>query len=344
MSKTRALVVMLSICMLVPLLPTDASAQSRRRRAISFARQLGDAFASVAEQTSESVVSIRIETVERGRAVRGGGSGVVFRSDGYILTNNHVVGEARRIEVGLRDGRTFPAQVVGTDRATDLAVIRIDAENLPAATFASRGNIRVGEWVVAVGSPFGLDYSVTAGIVSALGRAGVGMNEIEDYVQTDASINPGNSGGPLVNLEGEVIGINTMIVGRGSGIGFAVVSELAEQVAQQIIDGGRVRRAYIGVQFRDLNPQIARQLRLPARTRGALVGAVQAGGPAATAGLRPGDVIVDVDREALTEPGDLARRVLAAPIGSEMALIVIRGGRRHSVTLRTAERPAAPRR
>lgn len=316
-------------------------------RAIAFATQLGDAFASVAERSADSVVSIQVEAQRRGRyfgrseTVRGGGSGVVFRADGHILTNNHVVGTASAIEVRLHDGRTFPAEIVGTDPATDLAVIKIEASGLPAASFARRDAIRVGEWAVAVGSPFGLDYTVTAGIVSALGRGGVGMNEIEDYVQTDASINPGNSGGPLLNLRGEVIGINTMIVGRGSGIGFAVVSELADQVAGQIIDGGEVRRAYVGVSFQELTPALARHVRAPPNTRGALVAGVDPDGPAAGSGLQAGDVITRVNGSPLQATNDLIRRVLASPIGATLRLSVIRDGRARTIQVQTGQRPSA---
>src|SRR6185436_8562598 len=167
----------------------------------------------------------------------------------YILTNHHVVSIANRIEVILKDGRAFEARVVGSDPATDLAVLRIHARDLVPARFASSEAVRPGEWVVAIGSPFGLDYTVTVGVVSAVGRGEMRQNEIEDYLQTDASINPGNSGGPLVNLKGEVVGINTMIVGGGTGIGFAIPSNLARLVSDQLIERGSVRRAYLGVGF-----------------------------------------------------------------------------------------------
>ena len=353
-----ALLPALSLLAAAPALAQDqASAQSsaRERRAIEFAESLGDAFSSVAQRLSDSVVSIRVEVPGRPTSfngirgfggfsdetptVRGGGSGVVYRADGHILTNNHVVGNARRIEVRLHDGRTFPARIVGTDPATDLAVIKIDATGLPAARFASRSRIRVGEWAVAIGSPYGLDYTVTAGVVSAVGRGGVGMNEIEDYVQTDASINPGNSGGPLVNLRGEVIGINTMIVGRGTGIGFAVVSELADQVATQIIDSGRVRRAYLGVSFQELTPALAQQMGLRDGTRGALIAGVEPGGPADRAGLRAGDVVVRVDGRALGDSQELFRRVIATPVGERMQLSALRDGHRRNFTVETGVRP-----
>jgi len=349
--KRTLILPILALGLSAPALAQDAP-DAREQRAIEFAQSLGDAFASVAQRLSDSVVSIRVEVPGRRngiqallggsneRVVRGGGSGVVFREDGHILTNNHVVGSARRIEVRLHDGRTFPAEVVGTDPATDLAVIKIDEGDLPAAPFAARDRIRVGEWAVAIGSPYGLDYTVTAGVVSAVGRGGVGMNEIEDYVQTDASINPGNSGGPLVNLRGEVIGINTMIVGRGTGIGFAVVSQLAEQVASQIIESGQVRRAYLGVSFQELTPALAQQMGLEPSTHGALIAGVEPDGPADRAGLRAGDVVVRVDGRSLDDSQDLFRRVIATGVGDEMRLTAIRDGRRRTFTVTTGVRPS----
>ena len=337
----------------LPPAPAEAGPEEERNANIAFATRLGDAFASVAERASASVVSIRVEARRVGQATpfgripggvqRGGGSGVIVRADGYVLTNNHVVNGASRIVVSLRDGREFPAEVVGVDPATDLAVVRIQATGLRAATFAERSGIRVGEWAVAIGSPFGLDYSVTAGIVSAVGR-GVGMNEIEDYVQTDASINPGNSGGALVNLRGEVIGINTMIVGRGSGIGFAVVSDLAERVAEQLIAGGRVRRAYLGVSYQPLTPALNQRLGLPESTRGARIGRVEDGGPAARAGLRPDDVIVAIDGAALEDGNALVQRIVRTRIGDRLRLTILRQGQPRQVEVTTAERPVRQRR
>jgi S1-C subfamily serine protease len=195
-------------------------------------RRLSDTFAQVAEKVSPSVVQIDVTTLDSERASfrwlkndnvqRGLGSGVIFSSDGAVLTNNHVIEEARAINIRLRDGRTFAARLVGRDPSTDLAVLRIDARDLPAATFADSDGARVGAWVLAIGSPFGLGHTVTSGVLSAKGRGGMGINAVEDYLQTDASINPGNSGGPLVDLDGRVLGINTMIVSRGQGIGLAV--------------------------------------------------------------------------------------------------------------------------
>ena len=237
------------------------------------ARRLSDAFVNVAERVSPSVVQIDVTARDEGAdrlvhmlgrgngvdspVARGTGSGVVFTPDGAILTNNHVVDEALTINVHLRDGRFLPARLVGRDPATDLAVVKVEATGLVAAKFADSDTTRVGEWVVAIGSPFGLGYTVTTGVLSARGRGGLGMNAIEDYLQTDASINPGNSGGPLCDLEGRVVGINSMIVGKGSGIGFAVPSNIARRAAEQILKTGHVERAWIGAGVQDLTPELA---------------------------------------------------------------------------------------
>jgi serine protease Do len=319
--------------------------------------QLGDVFAEVAERVSHSVVSIHVEARQArpqspldfffgspqgqdGRdynIVQGGGSGVILTPDGAILTNNHVVDKASRIEVVLNDRRRFRAKVVGTDAATDLAVLRIDAKGLPAASFADSNNARVGEWVIAIGSPFGLDYTVTAGVLSAKGR-GLGVNDIEDYLQTDASINPGNSGGPLVNLRGEVLGINTMIIGRGSGIGFAIPSMLAKQVAEELQKHGSVRRAWIGVGFQELTPDLADKFGVKGRN-GALIGHVVPGAPADKAGIQPGDVVVSVAGKQVREGRDLLRAVIERPVGTKLELGVIRNGKEIKLSLTTAERP-----
>jgi serine protease Do len=340
--------------------PTEATATEARRDSapLAGARQLGEAFVEVARGVSPSVVALRVEARVASQRTpfgfnpfgppqqmeppiaHGMGSGVVIRADGYVLTNNHVVDGARRIEVVLSDGRSLIGTVVGTDPATDLAVVRIEASGLPAARFARSDDVRVGEWAIAIGSPLGLDYSVTTGVVSALGRAGLGAAEIEDYVQTDASINPGNSGGPLVNLDGEVIGINTMIAGRGTGIGFAVPADIARQVADQIIDDGAVTRAWIGVSFQELTPDLARGLGVPdGSVRGALVASTLPDAPAARGGIKPGDVVVAVDGEPVEEGHDLLRRVLRRRVGETIALEVIREGRRETFSVTTTARP-----
>src|SRR5580693_8971670 len=270
--------------------PTPAQVQASTAEA----KRLSDGFVAVADRVSPSVVQIDVTARDEKADVlshffgRGGGeepvaramgSGVVFAPDGTILTNNHVVEDALTINVRLRDGRYLPAVLVGRDPATDLAVVRVDAAGLPAAKFADSDAARVGEWVVAIGSPFGLGYTVTAGVLSAKGRGGIGMNLIEDYLQTDASINPGNSGGPLCNLQGEVLGINTMIVGRGQGIGFAVPSSIALRVADQIIKTGRVSRPWLGISVQDVTPEIAAAMHVTAGA-GALVNNIAPDGPA----------------------------------------------------------------
>ncbi len=321
--------------------------------AIADATRVGDAVATVAQRVSPSVVTLLVETPRQNpmagfpfgprggggdsQIATGNGSGVIIRGDGYILTNNHVVENAIRIDVVLQDGRHLPATVVGTDTATDLAVVRVSARGLPAADWGDSDAARVGEWVVAIGAPFGLDYTVTAGVLSATGR-GIGANEIEDYLQTDASINPGNSGGPLVNLHGQILGINTMIIGRGSGIGFAIPSSMAHLVADQLIQNGVVRRAYVGVGFQELTPELAGHFRAPGG-HGALVNHVEAGGPAERAGLEEGDIILSVGNVTVREGRDLLREVIRRPVGANVQLSVLRNGRRRSFTVTTAERP-----
>lgn len=272
---------------------------------------------------------------------RGLGSGVIFTADGAILTNNHVIQEALTINVRLRDGRYLPARLVGRDPATDLAVVKIEAGNLPAAKFADSDAVRVGEWVVAIGSPFGLGYTVTAGVLSAKGRGGLGMNAVEDYLQTDAGINPGNSGGPLCDLDGRVIGINTMIVGKATGIGFAVPSNMARRVAEQILKNGRVQRAWIGVGIQDLTPDLASAMKLDPRS-GALVNSVIDTGPAFRANIRPGDVIASVAAKPVHDGHELTREVMAHDVGSTVTLEIIRAGQRYATAVVLAARPEAP--
>lgn len=319
------------------------------------ARKLSDAFVSVAERVGPSVVQIDVtardesaDDMARVFGVRGDtpiarglGSGVIFTADGNILTNNHVVEQALTINVRLHDGRSFPAKLVGRDPGTDLAVIKIDAPNLTAAKLGDSDAARVGEWVVAIGSPFGLTYSVTAGVLSAKGRGGLGMNEVEDYLQTDASINPGNSGGPLCDLDGRVLGINTMIVGRASGIGFAVPSSMARRVADQLMRSGKVERAWLGVGIQDLSPDLAAAMKLDTRA-GALISSVREGGPAAKANMKAGDVVASVAGKAVHDGHELAREVLTHDVGSQIALEIIRNGQRYAANVTLTARPEAP--
>jgi len=321
--------------------------------ALSGALAFEAALTSVAESVSPSVVSIRVEVRRpqnnglpfffggqgQGGIVRGGGSGIILRSDGYILTNNHVVSEASRIDVRLKNGKSFPATLVGADSATDLAMLKIDAKGLPKADFASSDKARVGQLVIAIGSPFGLDYTVTTGVLSAKGRGGIGANEIEDYLQTDASINPGNSGGPLVDLQGRVLGINTMIVGRGSGIGFAIPSEIAQRVAQQLIEKGTVKRAWLGVSFQEITPELAAHFG-GGFEGGALINGVVPEGPADRAGMQAGDVITAIGNTKIREGHDLLRTVLRHGVGERLSLEIRRGDKTRRVSLVTGERPS----
>ncbi len=274
----------------------------------------------------------------------GEGSGVVYSADGYILTNHHVVRGADRIEVRTAEGRELPARVVGLDPKTDLAVLRVDAVaagDLLPAELGRSSEVAVGDWVVAIGSPFGLKQTVTAGIVSGIGRAGVGISDYEDFIQTDAAINPGNSGGPLVDLRGRVIAINTAIASRTGGfqgVGFAIPIDMARAVADQLIAGGRVRRGWLGVSIQAIDSDRARRLGLP-DTRGALVGGVLDDGPAAGAGLRAGDVILAVDGEAVDSPNALRNRIAARRPESEVEIAIHRDGGRKEIVVRLGELP-----
>ena len=349
-------VITLGVALAITML-SSASASPKTRavdeEALSNAVAFETALAEVAESVSPSVVSIQVEVSRPqsngfpfffgdpggGGIIRGGGSGVILRSDGYILTNNHVVREANRVDVRLKNGKSYPAKLVGTDSATDLAMLKIDARGLTEAQFASSEKARVGQFVIAIGSPFGLDYTVTTGVLSAKGRGGIGANEIEDYLQTDASINPGNSGGPLVDLQGRVLGINTMIIGRGSGIGFAIPSEIAQRVARQLIENGTVRRAWLGVSFQEITPELATHLG-GSFDGGALINAVVPQGPADKAGLQAGDVITAIDGQPIREGHDLLRAVLRHGVGERVTLEVRRGDKTKKIAVVTGERPS----
>jgi len=263
------------------------------------------------------------------------GSGVVVdAAKGYILTNNHVVGGADDITVTLQDGRSFKAHLVGTDPDTDVAVIQINAPHLTALPLADSGKLRVGDYVVAVGEPFGLSETVTAGIVSALGRSGLGDSRYQNFIQTDASINPGNSGGALVNLRGQLVGINTMILSRSGGsvgIGFAIPTNLASEVMAQLIAHGKVRRGTLGLQSQDITPRIARLLGL-AQDKGVVVTGVNPGSPAEQAGLAPGDVITAIDGKPLHNVDELRNTEGLVPVGNAIQMDVLHQGKSRQVS------------
>ncbi len=255
------------------------------------------------------------------------GSGVIVdAAEGYILTNNHVIQHAQEISVTLRDGRRFAAKLVGTDPDTDVAVIRIAAENLSALPLANSDGLRVGDFVVAIGNPFGLGQTVTSGIVSALGRSGLGIGGFEDFIQTDASINVGNSGGALVNLRGELVGINSAIFARGGGsigIGFAIPSNMARDIMTQLVTFGEVRRGLLGASAQDLTPALAEAFGI-AETEGAVVVEVADGSPANKAGLKPGDIVTRVNRRPIRSASDVRNAIALLRVGQTVQLEILR--------------------
>jgi len=273
---------------------------------------------------------------------RGLGSGVIISADGYILTNNHVVGDADELQVITSDERRFEGKVIGSDPESDLAVIKIEQSGLPAAQLGDSDRVEVGEWVLAIGSPFQLDATVTLGIVSAKSRNNVGLASYEDFIQTDAAINPGNSGGALVNLDGELVGINTAIATRTGGyqgIGFAIPISMARSIMDQLIKTGKVTRGFLGVTIQDLDEDSAKSLDLDG-PQGALVAQMAAGGPADKAGLEVGDVIVKYDGRAVKNVRDLMSQVASTPPGDKVRVTVWRDEKEREYTLEVSERPA----
>ncbi|HYR36938.1 MAG TPA: trypsin-like peptidase domain-containing protein, partial [Burkholderiales bacterium] len=245
------------------------------------------------------------------------GSGVIVSASGYVLTNNHVVEAADEIEVALADGKKLLAKVVGNDPDTDLAVLRVTSDNLPAISFGSSEALRVGDVVLAIGNPFNLGHTVTGGIVSALGRSGLGVSTFENFIQTDAAINPGNSGGALIDASGNLVGINTVIFSRtgGSmGIGFAIPVSTAKMVLGQIVKSGSVTRGWIGVEVQEITPPVAESFKLSS-TRGALIAGVLRGGPADRAGVKPGDVLVEVQGKPVADPAGMLNLIAALAPG-----------------------------
>jgi len=330
---------------------------------------LEDAFTAIADQVTPAVVNVGAvpkrttagphgESPERFREffgeefyeryfkrrppgeARASGSGVIVDPNGYILTNNHVIENADEIMVRLSDSRKFPARLIGHDPKTDLAVLKIEAAGpLPVAKLGDSDRLRVGQWAIAIGNPFGLDRTVTVGIISATARTHVGVATYENFIQTDASINPGNSGGPLLGLDGRVIGINTAIVASGQGIGFSIPINQAKEVMRQLIAQGRVVRGWLGVVIQDVTDELAQTFGVQER-QGVLVADVMRGGPAEAAGLRPGDVVVELGGASIREVPELQRRVAAVAPGQTVALTIVRDRRRVPVAVRVGEMPA----
>lgn len=357
-----------------PSLPPPSPAQVADARAIS------RTFAQVAEQLKPSVVAIIVEKKGGGPVPRrfqgdrrrgapnpfegtpfapffgwgngeemqmpkqvGAGSGVVVDAKGFIITNNHVIEGADVIKVRFADRREVKATVAGTDPKTDVAVIKVEGPALVPARFGDSNKPQVGEWVLAIGNPYGFDHTVTVGVISAKGRHGIGEGPYEDFLQTDAAINPGNSGGPLVNLDGEVIGINTAIRGIGTMIGFAIPSNMVSMVAPQLIKEGRVRRPYLGIRMQDVTPELSTGLGQNAPKKGAVVAQVEPSSPAQKAGVQPGDVIERIDGQATDTSLDVQKAVLSKALGQRIKLDLWRAGKQVAVEATVAENPTEKR-
>lgn len=275
--------------------------------------------------------------IPRSRREKSLGSGFIIDKTGYIVTNNHVIKDADQIKVILHDDQEYDARIIGADPVTDLALIKIDAKNLKPLEFGSSKNTEVGSWVVAIGSPFGLEQTVTAGIVSAKGRI-IGSGPYDDYIQTDASINPGNSGGPLLNMDGEVVGINTAIIKSGQGIGFAIPSDLATSVIDQLKDSKHVSRGWLGVSIQDVSKEMSEYYKLNP-DEGVYVAKAYEDNPAYEAGIRQGDVIISVEGVKISSSRDLTITIANLRVGSKVDVDVIREGKNKTFTVKLGERP-----
>jgi serine protease Do len=308
-----------------------------------------NAVIQIQQTTGRAVVSIKTESQDKrspqtGKETpkgeppyRGVGSGVIVDSRGFVLTNHHVIERADEIALTLADGRTFTGIVIGRDPKTDLAVVKVDADQeLPAALLGDSDAIKVGQWAVAIGNPFGLGHSLTVGVISGIGRGELGLSTFEDYIQTDASINPGNSGGPLLNIRGEVIGINTAINPVGRGIGFAIPINMAKEVMQQLVENGRVVRGYLGVVIQTLSAEMAVKFDVAANG-GVLVGDILRGSPAENAGLKRGDVILDFAGRSVHKMQELQRLVASTRPGTPVRLKVLRDRQEQLVALEIGE-------
>ena len=354
------------------------SVSAQDEESINALRQIGKAFSAIAKKASPAVVGIKAEKVytqqfqhpffddpffdddfferffgqprerqrqrkprERKYKRRAQGSGFVISQDGYILTNHHLVGEAEKVSVQFSDKKEVEAKVIGTDPESDVALIKIEEVNLPYLEMADSDALEVGEWVIAIGSPFGLSHTVTAGIVSAKGRSNVGLATYEDFIQTDAAINPGNSGGPLLNLDAKVVGINTAIMSRSGGnmgIGFAIPINMAKSIHEQLKDGGKVVRGYLGVTLNEITPELAKVFELE-EAKGAVLSEVLKDSAAEKAGLKHNDIVVEFNGKPVEEVKDLMRRVALLKPGTKVELVVLRDGEKKEFEVELGERP-----
>lgn len=365
---------LLVISTLLLLFTVPLSAFAADPDSIAALRQMGKAFSSIAEKASPAVVGLQAErtaTQERQfyrespfgddffdfffgprsprqrspqrrnrEPVTALGSGFIISPDGYMLTNNHMVEEADKVTVELADSRKFTAEIIGTDPVSDIAVIKIDADNLPYLELADSDTLEVGEWVLAIGNPLGFSHTVTAGIVSAKGRS-VGLAKIENFIQTDAAINRGNSGGPLLNLEGKVVGMNTAIYGvtGNIGIGFAIPVNMAKHAYKQLREGGSVERGFLGISFEDITPELAAALDLKTDTRGVVIKEVIPDSAAEKAGLQGYDVIIEFEGQPVEKSNDFLNRVAMLSPDTKVEVVVLRDGKRKTYTVKLGKRP-----
>ncbi len=340
----RFIVPMLLMSFMISAAPAQANTD------LDFMKKIERAFIAIAKGVKPTVVSIRVER-KKGTAKRNprsphpnmplfsSGSGVIIDPAGYILTNNHVISNARRLRVRLSDESAYWGKVVGTDRYTDLALVKINTNHpLPSATLGDSDKVQVGQWSIAVGDPFGITRTFTVGVVSGIGRSGVGIARYEHFIQTDAAINRGNSGGPLVNIDGEVIGINTAIPAPGSGIGFAIPVNMAKDVVKYLRRSGNFPRGYLGVTIQPVNRDMAYLLGLP-KAKGALVGSLLKDGPAEGAGIRMGDVIVRLGGTSVVGTSHLQRLVGWTPPGKDVAVEVMRDARMRKFMVKLVRLP-----
>jgi serine protease Do len=331
-----------------PAAAEPATLKSNDSPGLRMLEEMQTVITDLAESSKPSVVNLiplsgpgrgRELSQERAPNASGSGSGVIIDPDGYIITNNHVIGDATEIEVRFSDKSKLISQVVGKDLDTDIALLKVTADHpLPSARFGDSSTVRVGQWVLAVGNPFGLDRTVTLGVVSGIGRENINLSRYENFIQTDASINPGNSGGPLFNLRGEIIGINTAIINFAQGIGFAIPSNMAKQVIHQLMTQGRVTRGWLGVGIQPLTAELARKFGVK-EGEGVLVNEVFERDPAASAGIKPGDILTRIDGTVIDTPNRLSRVVAGLLPGSTAKVEIVRDQQRLVLDVFLRERP-----